>query len=199
MVSNFSYPTIGWTAIATGVVALIGLAFIVLFYSVGQPFGTLNDVCIALAAILSAVLAWELYPTHRALAPHLSQLALLAELLGTLVVVVGSALVISGVTGWFLAGLYMSAGNALIGLWLLALNYSVQPSDSWPHGLVVFGLVVGVTMALGMVTIIGILRGIDAQDAAPWIVTTVGLVGGVGWVLLYPIWCIWLGRTVLLR
>jgi len=114
-------------------------------------------------------------------------------------VVVGSALVISGVTGWFLAGLCMTAGNALIGLWLLALNYSAQRSTSWPHGLVVFGLVVGVTMALGMVSIIAILRGVDAQDAAPWIVTSVGLVGGVGWVVLYPIWYIWLGRTLLLR
>ena len=57
----------------------------------------------------------------------------------------------------------------------------------------------GVTMALALATIVGILRGIDAQDAASCIVTSVGLVGGVGWVFLYPIWYIWLGRTLLLR
>ena len=194
---NLPSYTTGWLAIAVGVVTLVGLVFIVLFFTVGQPFGTLNDVCIALAAILSGALAWMLYPVHHAQSPHLSQVALIAAWAGALVVAVGSALVILQVTGWFLAGLYMTAGNALIGLWLLGLNYSAQQSDSWPHGLVVFGLVVGAIMAVGLVAVPGILKSINAQDSAPWFVN-VGYVGGLGWIILYPIWCIGLGRTLLL-
>jgi hypothetical protein len=194
--SSFSSNATGWTAVATGVAGLLGLVFIILFFTAGQPFGTLNDACIALAAILSGVLAGMLYSLHHASSPHLSQWALIAALAGALVVASGSALVIFGVTGWFLAGLYMTAGNALIGLWLLALGYSARHSGSWPGGLVLAGLVVGAIMAVGLVAVPGILRGIDAQDLAPWFVNA-GYVGGLGWLLLYPIWCIWLGRTLL--
>jgi hypothetical protein len=198
MVGSFSSHAIGWTAVAAGAVALIGLAFIILFTTIGQPFGTLNDLCIGLAAIFSGILAWLLYPAHHASSPHLSLLALILALAGALVVVAGSALVISGVTGWFLAGLYMTAGNALIGLWLLALSYSARLSHPWPDGLVVFGLVVGAILAVGLAAVPGIVRGIDAQDSAPWFVNA-GFVGGLGWMILYPIWCIWLGRTLLLK
>ena len=142
-------------------------------------------------------LAWMLYRVHHAQSPLLSQVALIAAWAGALVVAVGSALVILQVTGWFLAGLYMTAGNALIGLWLLGLNYSAQHSDSWPHGLVVFGLVVGAVMAVGLVAVPGILGSIDAQDSAPWSVN-VGYVGSLGWMILYPIWCIGSGRVALL-
>jgi hypothetical protein len=196
--SVFSAYTIGWVAIATGVVGLVGLVFIVLFFTVGQPFGTLNDLCIALAAILGGVLAWMLYSAHHAQSPPLSQLSLVAALAGALVAVAGSALVIFRVTGWYLAGLYMTAGNALIGLWLVGLSYSAQRSRAWPHGLAVFGLVVGVIMAVGLVAVPGILKSIPAQGSAPWYVNA-GYVGGLGWVVLYPMWCIWLGRILLLK
>ena len=196
--SSFSSSTVGWLAVATGAAGVAGLLFIILFFTVGQPFGTLNDVCIALAAVLSGILAWMLYPAHHAQSPQLSSFALAAALAGALVVVVGSVLVISGVKGWFLAGLYMTAGNALIGLWLIGLTYSALHTDSWPHGLVVFGLVAGLIMAVGLASVPGILRGVDAQALAPWYVNA-GYVGGLGWMLLYPAWCIWLGRTLLLR
>jgi hypothetical protein len=195
--SNFSSDAIGWTAVAAGIAGLLGLAFIILFFTAGQPFGTLNDVCIGLAAILSGVLAGMLYSVHHASSPHLSVFALTCALAGALVVAAGSVLVITGVTGWFLAGLYMTAGNALIGLWLLALSYSARHSGSWPGGLALGGLVVGVIMAVGLAAVPGILRGIDAQASAPWFVNA-GYVGGLGWLLLYPIWCLWLGRTLLM-
>jgi len=197
-VSGFSSHTIGCTAVASGVVALIGLIFIILFFTVGQPFGTLNDLCISLAAILSGGLAIMLYRVHHAQSPYLSLLALIVALVGALVVAAGSVLVISGRAGWFLAGLYMTAGNALIGLWLLALNFSARLDNPWSGGLVVFGWVVGAIMAVGLIAIPGILRGIDAQDSAPWFVNA-GYVGSLGWMILYPIWCILLGRTLLLQ
>ena len=194
--SSFSSLTIAWVAIATGVAGLLALAFIVLFFTVGRPFGTLNDGCIGLAAILSGVLAWMLSPQYHSQSPLLSQVALVVAVVGALVVVAGSALVIFGITGWFLAGLYMGAGNALIGLWLLGLSYSALSGTPWPHGLVVAGIVIGVVMALGSVAILGIVRSIDAWDSAPWHVKYVGQAGALGWLALYPIWCIWLGRVL---
>ena len=197
--SNFSSITIGWVAIATGVTGLLALTFIILFFTVGQPFGTLNDICIALAAILSAVLAWMLYPQYHAQSPLLSQVTLVIAMLGAILVMVGAALAISGVKGWFLSGLYMAAGNAMIGLWLLGLNYSALRDNSLPHGLVIFGLISGAILALGLVTIPGIFRGIDTQEYALTMVNYVWWTSSLGYLALYPAWCIWLGRTLLLK
>jgi hypothetical protein len=86
----------------------------------------------------------------------------------------------------------MTAGNALIGLWLAVLSYSARPSRPWTGGVALFGLIVGVIMAIGLAAVPGILRGIDSQAAAAWFVNA-GHVGSLGWLLLYPIWCIVLG------
>jgi hypothetical protein len=190
---------IGWVAIATGITGLFGFVFIILFFSIGQPFGTLNDVCIGLAAILSGVLAWMVYPEFHTQSPFLSRLALIVVLAGTLIVVTGSILVVSGITGWYLAGLYMSVGNALIALWLFGLNYSALQDNTWPHRLVIFGLVTGVIMALGFLALPGIIQGIDSWDSAPWYINYIGQVGALGWLILYPTWCILIGRVLILK
>jgi hypothetical protein len=195
--SNLSSSVIGWVSIATGIAGLLGLIFIILFFIIGQPFGTLNDICIGLTAIFSGILAWMLFAKHNEQSLLLGQVALILALIGALVVAIGSVLVISGKTGWFLAGLYMAAGNALIGLWLLGLNYSALQSNPWPHNLVVLGIVVGIIMALGLATIPGIFNGIDSWEAAPWYVNYIGWVGSLGWLILYPVWCIFLGRMLI--
>jgi len=197
--NNFSSVTIGWVAIATGIAGLLGLAFIILFFTVGQPFGTLNDICIGLTAILSVVLVWMLYPEHHAQSPLLSQVALVIAMFGAILVMVGSALAISGVKGWFLSGLYMAAGNAMIGLWLLGLNYSSLRGNPLSHSLVILGLISGVILALGLVTIPGIFRGIDTQEYELSIFNYIWWASSLGWLVLYPIWCILLGRIILLK
>ena len=197
--NNFSLVAIGWVAIATGIVGLLGLAFIILFFRVGQPFGTLNDICIGLIAILSVVLVWMLYPKHHAQFPLLSQVALVIAMFGAVLVLVGTALAISGVKGWFLSGLYMAAGNAMIGLWLLGLNYFALRDNSLPHSLVIFGLISSVILALGLVTISGIFRGIDSQEYELTTFNYIWWASSLGYLALYPTWCILLGRILLLK
>lgn len=197
--STFSSVSLGWTAVATGIAGLLALVLIILFFTIGQPFGTLNDIFIGITAFLSGALAWMLYAQNHAQSPRFSLIALVLALAGAAVVAIGSYLVVSGKTGWYLAGLYMGFGNALIGLWLLWLNISAQQSHHWPQNLVVFGVIVGVIMVLGMLTLPGLLWGIDAWEAAPWYVNYIGQVGALGWLALYPIWVILLGRALLLK
>ena len=127
--------TIGRIAITLAVVALMGLLFITLRYSfmnnTGIPFGTLNNLCAALGGILSGGLAVRIYSFHRAYAPRASWFTLLSAYLGATIVSVGSVLAIFDTTGWFLVGLVVTFGYDLIGLWLLAWNYSA------PRGLVI--------------------------------------------------------------
>ena len=189
----FVYP---WLAIAIGGVTLLGVVLLILFFTFDGFFGTLNDLCNASEAILSALLAWMLYPAHRAYSPRLSQFLLTAALVGALVASIGSAFVIFDITGYFLAGLMNFFGYALVGLWLLGLNYSAQRRNGWPRRLVRFGLLSGASMAVGLLTGPGIVGRIDNPELAPWFVY-VAPVASLGWLLLYPIWCIWLGRLLL--
>ena len=193
---DFSSIT-GLIGIATGIVGLLGLVFIILFFTVGQPFGTLNDICIGLMAILSVVFIWKLYPWHHAQSPLLSQIALVIAMFGALLVLVGMVLSIAGVKGWFLSGLYMAAGNGMIGLWLLAFSYSDLRGNFFPHNLVIFGIISGVILALGLVTIPGILRGIDTQEYKLTIFNSIWWACSLGYLALYPVWCILLGRILL--
>jgi hypothetical protein len=196
---NISLNLIGWVSIAAGIAGLLGLVFIIIFFTVGQPFGTLNDICIGLTALLSAVLILMLYPGQYAQSPLLSKFALVIALFGALLVVVGSVLAISGVKGWFLSGLYMAAGNAMIGLWLLGLNCSALRDNTLPHSLVIFGLFSGVIMALGLVTIPAIFRGIDTQEYELTVFNYIWWASSLGYLALYPTWCILLGRIFFLK
>jgi hypothetical protein len=198
--TGFSPSAIGWVAIATGVMGLFAAVFIILFYTVGAPFGTLNDISNGLLGILTGILAALLYAQVRAQSLFLGLVTLILALIGVVLVPVGSALVISGRTGWFLAGTYTAAGFGAMGLWLVGLNLSAQQANSWPQSLVIAGIVIGVIMALGLAAVPGIFSGIDAWDSAPWYVSYVGVAAsGLGWLILYPIWCIWLGRLLLLK
>jgi hypothetical protein len=195
--SNFSANMIGYVALATGIVGIFGFIFIILFFTVGQPFGTFNDICISLTALLSVILVWMMYPGYHAQIPLFSKIAILIATIGAILVLIGSALAISGSKGWFLSGLYMAAGNAMIGLWLLVLSYSALRSNSLPHSLVIFGFISGLILALGLVTIPGILRGIDTQEYELTIVNSIWWASSLGYLALYPTWCILLGRTLL--
>ncbi len=177
-------------ATTTGAVGLLGIVCITLFYSVGGIFGPLNDLCNAVLALLSAGLAWRL---RRSAPPD--RAALGAAGLGAAIAVVGSALVMSGRTGWYLAGLYTSLGYAFLGLWVWRVNSAVRAGLAWPRRLVQFGRLTGALMALGFLALPGIVRGVDSAETAPWWAHA-GFVGGLGWFLLYPIWCLWLGRAL---
>jgi hypothetical protein len=183
----------GRLAITTGIFGLLALVLLILFFTLGGPFGTLNDICNGLTGILSGALAWILYRKFQT-----GLTFLILALIGALAIVLGSILVIFEITGWYLAGLYTSAGYALIGIWLLALNYSVRQTNPWPHRLVNWGLIAGVIMALGLLMIPAIVNRIDEWDLGPWYVNYIGQLGSVGYLLLYPLWCILVGRSLLL-
>jgi uncharacterized membrane protein YeaQ/YmgE (transglycosylase-associated protein family) len=197
--SPIASSMIGWLAIATGITGFLALVFIILFFSIGQPFGTLNDIFIGVTALMSAILAGVLYAEHHAQSPLLSLFALIIAVIGALVVVIGSVLAISGRTGWFLSGLYMAAGNAMVGLWLLGLNYSALRGNSFPQSLAIFGIISGAVMALGLVTIPGIFRGVDTQEYELTIFNYIWWASSMGYLALYPIWCVLLGRFFLLK
>lgn len=196
--NNFTTTTVGWMAITTAATAVLALVFIGLMAAVHPFFGTLNDIFNGLLGILLAVLAWMLYAEHHAKTPPGSQIALILAVVGAVIAVIGSVLVIFKYTGWVLAGFYTSIGDAIIGLWLAMFCYAMLRNTAFPHNLMTFGLVTGILMAVGLISVLGITTGIDSIESLPWYLN-VGYLGYVGTYILYPIWAIWLGRVLLSR
>jgi hypothetical protein len=194
---DFSTGAIGWIAIATGIVGLLGFIFIILLFSVGQPFGTLNDICIGVSAFLSLVLVWKLSHVLENPFSLVGRITILIALIGTLLVLVGSTLSIFAAKGWFQSGLYMAAGYGMIGLCLLVLNYSALRSNLFPQGQAILGLISAVVLALGLVTIPAIFQGIDSKDYEITVFNVIWWTGSLGYLALYPIWCILVGRMLL--
>lgn len=196
--SNIPTTTIGWVAIITGVSATLAVIFLTLMFTVNRSFGKVNDVFNSVIGISSLVLAWMLYAEHHAKSPLMSQIALALAVLGALLTIIGSILIIFGYTDFVLAGWFTGLGNALIGLWLVAICYAMLQGDVLPHNLVLFGIVVGAFMAIGLIGIPGIISKIDSIESMPWYLN-LAFFGYLGTYILFPIWTILLGRTLLLK
>jgi hypothetical protein len=180
-------------AFATGIVAVISVMSLALFFAVGAPFGAINDWTVGLVGLLSGLLAVAIRNSAMQASAR-SNVWTGVAVVGGLIVVAGSALVLSLTTGFLLAGLVESLGFGLIGLWLIDLNRSFGVAPGSPGGLRILGLAAGMVMALGIVVAPGIVLRLDDADTAPaWI--WLGFVGWLGIFLLYPLWSIWLGRT----
>jgi hypothetical protein len=196
--NNLPSSTTGWIAITTGSSAILAIIFLTLMYTINQSFGRVNDVLNSVIGISSVVLAWRLYAEYHARSSLISQFALALAVIGAIFTIIGSILIIFGFTDFVLAGWYSSIGYALIGLWLAAFCFSLLRSESLPHNLIIFGIVVGAFMAIGLLGIPGILAGIVTMESMPWYLY-IAFFGWLGTYILYPIWTIWLGRNILLR
>ena len=178
----------GRHALAVGVVGAGSAVCLATYFVVGGPFGTINDLGNAATGILSGWLAWRL---RRQIPGRTADAAVGAALVGSALTVVGSALVVSGTTGFFFAGLVSSVGLAGIGTWLVVLNRSTHAA-AWPGGLRALGVAAGALMALGVVTAPGIVLGLDDMATAPaWV--WIGLMSWLGIYAAYPAWAISMG------
>lgn len=183
----------GRLAIAVGAVAVGSAACLATFSVVQGPFGTLNDIGNAATGLLSGLLIWRL---RRQLATGPAVVG--AALVGAALTVAGSALVISGTTGFLFAGLVSGVGFAAIGGSLVALNRSSAAVAAWPRAIRRLGVAAGALMAAGVVLVPGILLGLDDAATAPgWV--WLGFLGWFGTFLALPAWAIGLGLEMTRR
>ena len=163
-------------AVAVGAVAILSAVSLALFFAIQGPFGTINDVLNGVLAVLAGALAWTLSGSVG---------LVYIALLGALIAVAGSVLVITGTTGFFLAGLVSSVGFALIGAWLLWYSWSLNASAvRW------LGIAAGALMLVGIAVLPGIAMRLDDMNKAPaWI--WVGFVSWLGIYVALPAWSIW--------
>ncbi len=55
-------------------------------------------------------------------------------------------------------------------------------------------------MILGLAVLPGFFGELDSWETSPCYLKYVGMsASSLGWLVLYPFWCLWLGRTFVLR
>lgn len=179
-------PDAGRLAIAVGAAAIGSAACLVTYFAVGGAFGTINDIGNAATGVLSGVLAWRL---RRERSSGLEIAALGAALTGAALTVVGSTLVVTGTTGFLLAGLVSSVGFAGIGAWLVVASHRTGAAAVLSGPARRLALVAGSLMAAGALSIPGIAMRLDDTATAPgWV--WVGFISWMGIYVAYPAWAI---------
>ena len=176
----------GVAAYIAAVAAMVGLVTIGLYFWIGQPWGTLNDVAVLVmtAAVGPLMLAfWEL----GGLTP--TPLARVAQAAGWLAVAAWAilhALFIIGLLSFDYAapatdGLALQAvAQVVIGLWIAGANGLAGPWLGWQRWL---GLLTGVGWALVGVGLL--LGGMNHP---------LSYAGGIGYLLVFPVWAFLMGR-----
>jgi hypothetical protein len=126
---------VAWFAYASGTVGLIGVVLLVIFFIAGNPYGTLNDIAIAIQYLLAVPLWWALHRTFRGQGGRLNTVATWLGITGIAAAVLLQLLLIFGVlsfeqqVGPFSAVLFLGVGGwILITAWLGRLTHRLRYS-----------------------------------------------------------------------
>ena len=200
MESDRSVRNAGWYAYAAGVAFILAIVFIALFFAVGQPWGSLNDLSFAIWAILQIPVALALDRRFRAKSSALNRLAVGIAVLGFLLLAVSSVLIILhalGIVQFFQfqpgTGPYGAGFVAFVlaGLWLVLVGLLSRRSGALPATSAWLAILAGIGNIVSIV-----LFALIGLSAPP----VVFAVGGIAYLLVliaYPVWIFWVGRILL--
>jgi len=195
MNNSLNSKTFGQFLLSIGITSILALIFLIIFFA-GYfndieslyIFGSINDTLGSLEAVLSAVLATILIFSLSKRWIWLNLIGAILSWIGAFIVTLDSLMagdIISKNTASILGIKYgfpplltmhdLHYGFGLIGVWLIILNLQAIQSKSWPVHLIGLGFATGIFMAIGLI----------------------GSPAALGFVFLYPIWCILLGRRIL--
>jgi hypothetical protein len=183
MEPSLLYQVYGWIAYLSAAATLLTLVTGILFFTVGKPFGKINDISSVLQVLLMiplAVMFVQGLPFGA-----LSLLAAVVGILGMLVSAVGQSLLVFGRIDFEGSTKFFPAGAA-IGMWLILICVLGMGNDPLPGLLPWIGILAG---AGYIATVIGFLWG--GQE------NVLFYIGGFVLGIAYPIWATWLGRLLL--
>jgi len=151
MTSTELFLLAGWTACLSAAVTMITLVTGVLFFTRGQPFGTMNDAASVFQMLCMVPIAIALHHLLGPYAPTMSLLAAVTGIMGMLVAVVPQALLVVGRVKYEQTVRVVSTAGGAIGAWLLLLGYLALSSAILPGGLAWLGLLAKAGYVLSVV------------------------------------------------
>jgi hypothetical protein len=182
--------TAGWAAYLSAAATVVTFATGILFFSAGQPWGTINDAASVFQVLFMLPVVLALHQLFLLLlgpsAPVLNLLAAVIGTVGMLVTAVLQALLVFGKVRFEQTIRTTLTAGGGIGIWLALVGYLALASGALPGGLAWLGLVAGGGYIL---LVVGFWLG--GQRHPLFIAgSLVALVG-------YSAWAIWLGRMFL--
>ena len=171
--------------------AVVGLITIGLFFWIGQPWGTINDLALLIMTLALAPLMLVFYELGGWTPTALARFAQASGWIAVLTWSVIQVLMITGVVAFdyrhAATGMFAVQCMALvvIGLWVAGANQLAGPWLSWVRWL-------GVVSGLGFVGLaIGLLLG--GMDHP------LTYLGGIGYEIVLPIWALLVARLLVSR
>jgi len=194
MSNSLNAKQTGQFLLAIGIVSVLAFISLLIFFAgyfndiTGlYIFGSLNDILGSVEAILSAVLVTFLVISGSKRWIWLHLIGAILSWMGTFIVTLDSLMagdILPKNTGVILRTQYgfppllttndIHFGFGLIGIWLVMVIFQAVQAKAWPNHLIGLGLITGVIMIVGL------------NGDSP-----------LGFVFLYPVWCIWLGRYII--
>lgn len=174
----------GWSAYASAGAAILGMVFIFIFLRAGEPFGSLNDLSIAVQVLLMIPVALAL---HRALPSGVrstvSLLVLIALVFGVVALATSSVLLVLRKISLEQSFRPPFNNYWLIGIWLIIASLLAIGAHTLSGGPGWLGVITGIawiTLGLGMW-----IGGTAAQQSFPVVVGgIVGMIGYIVWAVL---------------
>ena len=178
--------TAGWAAYLSAAATSVTFVTGILFFSAGQPWGTINDAASAFQVLFMLPIVLALHHLFGPSAPALSLLAAVIGIIGMLVAAALQALLVFGKVKFEQTiGTTRTAGGGL-GIWLVLIGYLALASGVLPGGLAWLGLVAGGGYIL---LVVGFWLGGQRNPLF--------IAGSLVAVIGYSVWAIWLGRVFL--
>jgi hypothetical protein len=133
---------LAWIAYASGVIAAIGLAALIVMYALfavgatspALAFGWVNDTLGIVGAVLMVPLAWGLHVLLRPGAPILSAVALTIGLAAMLAIAALQSLLVAGALAFADEVGPVSIAFLALGVWLVMTGYLGKRSGALPWG-----------------------------------------------------------------
>jgi hypothetical protein len=197
----------GWASYINGIAAILGLVSLLLFFGLesapltGRGFhiwGPISDICPILQMASLLVVAYAFYRIQRSRAAGLSLIGTTIGMIGMLGEMLLQLLLIIKVIPFEQEVSLVVLATAVVGVWLIIVNFLGRRQGSLPSRLTWLGIAVGVAFVLEPVMLSA------AGGAVAWRVfmsnylllagsAVVFLVSYVG----FPVWAFWLGRVFL--
>ena len=195
MKNSLNSKIFGLFLLSIGIVSVLAFVFLIIFF-IGYfndipslyIFGSINDILGSSGAILSAVMATFLVISGSKRWIWLHLIGAILSWTGAFIVTLDSLMaggIISRASASILRIKYgfpslltthnQDFGFGLISVWLILIIVQAAKTKSWPDHLIGLGFSAGILMMVGLA----------------------GANGALGFVFIYPIWCIWLGRWIL--
>jgi hypothetical protein len=176
----------GWAAYLSAAATVVTFVTGILFFSVGQPWGTINDAASVFQVLFMLPVVVALHELFGPNAPALSLLAAVIGTVGMLISAVLQALLVFGKVRFEQTIRTTLTAGGGIGIWLLLAGYLSLASGALPGGLAWLGLAAGGGYVL---LVVGFWLG-GQRHPLFMAGSLVALVG-------YSAWAIWLGRVLL--